>query len=99
MNEQLSAIGLLYSGHGAPEVTSKGFGELAEHIIQYAKDNDILLHQDQALAQSLASLEVGQEIPESLYYVIAELIAFSYVLQGKYPPGWQSKNNKVDTKA
>ena len=99
MNKQQSAIGLLYQGHGAPEVTSKGFGDLAEHIIEFAKENDILLHQDEALAASLANLEVGQEIPEELYYVIAELIAFSYVLQGKFPPGWQALNNKLNVKA
>lgn len=99
MTTQKSAIGLIYDGQGTPEVSSKGFGELAEHIIQYAKENDILLHQDEALASSLASLEVGQEIPEELYYVIAELIAYSYVLQGKFPPGWLALHNKLDVKA
>lgn len=99
MTSQKSAIGLFYDGQGAPEVSSKGFGELAEHIIQYAKDNDILLHQDSALTESLAGLEIGQQIPEELYYVIAELIAFSYVLQGKFPPGWQALHNKLDVKA
>ena len=98
MTTQKSAIGLIYDGQGAPEVSSKGFGELAEHIIQYAKDNDMVLHQDEARANSLANHEVGQEIPEELYYVIAELIAFSYVLQGKFPPGWLALHNKLDVK-
>jgi flagellar biosynthesis protein len=37
----------------------------------------------------LSTLDLGQDIPESLYFVIAELLAYSYVLQGKIPPGWE----------
>lgn len=99
MQQQRSAIGLLYEQGNAPVVTSKGFGELADEIIALAQQQGILIHQDAALADTLAKLAQGQEIPRELYYVIAELIAFSYVLRGQFPPGWQALNNKLDIKA
>jgi len=98
-NRHLSAIGLLYEAGNSPKVSSKGFGELAEQIIQEAEKKGILIHQDEALANTLSHLELGEEIPKELYYVIAELIAFSYVLRGKFPPGWQDFQGKLNIKA
>jgi len=37
----------------------------------------------------LAELELGDEIPENLYRVIAEVIAFAYILSGRFPVDWQ----------
>jgi flagellar biosynthesis protein len=96
---QKSAIGLLYDTENSPVVTSKGFGELAEQIIADAKSKGIMIHQDEALANTLSHLELGEEIPKELYYVIAELIAFSYVLRGKFPPGWEDFQGKLNIQA
>lgn len=85
------AIGLKYdtkNGHKAPEVVAKGYGDLAEAIIAMAQESGVLIHEDPYLSEVLGQLELGQDIPESLYFVIAELIAYSYFLQGKMPPGW-----------
>ncbi|BDF94988.1 MULTISPECIES: EscU/YscU/HrcU family type III secretion system export apparatus switch protein [Pseudoalteromonas] len=98
-SQHKSAIGLLYEAGRAPTVTSKGFGELAEEIIRAAEEKGILIHKDEALAKTLSHLELGEEIPKELYYVIAELIAFSYVLRGKFPPGWQDFQGKLNIKA
>jgi len=97
--EQKSAIGLLYDGSSAPSVSVKGFGEFAEHIIKEAQDKGILIHEDKVLADTLKTLELGQEIPKELYILIAELIAFSYVIQGKFPPGWQGLTGSLNIKA
>ena len=94
-----SAIGLLYDEKSAPSVTIKGFGDFAEHIIEQAKDKGVLIHEDKMLADTLKQLELGQEIPKELYIVIAELIAFSYVIQGKFPPGWQGLTGSLNIKA
>lgn len=96
---QKSAIGLLYEAGSAPQVTFKGYGELAEEIIALAKEKNIMIHEDEALSKTLSTLELRQEIPRELYYVIAELIAFSYIMQGKFPPGWQGFRDKLDVKA
>ncbi|MDM7861954.1 EscU/YscU/HrcU family type III secretion system export apparatus switch protein [Alteromonas sp. ASW11-36] len=94
------AIGLKYSEKqgSAPEVTAKGFGDLAEEIISVAQQHGVLIHEDQHLSEFLGTLDLGQEIPEQLYYVIAELIAFSYVLQGKTPENWHTPIPGVNAK-
>ena len=95
-----SAVGLKYKDgdKAAPKVVAKGFGDLADEIITVAKENGVLVHEDPYLSELLNRLDLGQEIPEQLYYVIAELIAFSYVLQGKFPDSWASLHNKVSKK-
>lgn len=77
-----TAVGLSYAklhggGDGAPSVIAKGYNELADEIIALAKEHDILVHEDPQLADFLQRLDVGDEIPEALYTVIAELIAFA----------------------
>ena len=94
-----SAIGLLYEAGHSPIVSAKGFGELADEIIALAKVKGILIHQDEALANTLSKLDRAEEIPKELYFVIAELIAFSYVVRGKFPPGWQDFQGKLNIKA
>jgi flagellar biosynthesis protein len=92
------AIGLKYNTDGedfssktAPQVVSKGVGDLAEAIIQAAEEAGVLIHEDPHLNEFLATLEIGQEIPETIYLLIAELIAYSYYLQGKTPAGWPER--------
>lgn len=100
-NKTKSAVGIKYQegDKQAPKIIAKGFGDLAEEIIALAKQSGVLVHEDPYLSEFLARLDLGQEIPEQLYHVIAELIAFSYVLQGKFPESWAASHNKVATKA
>nr|WP_086941088.1 EscU/YscU/HrcU family type III secretion system export apparatus switch protein [Thaumasiovibrio occultus] len=88
------AIALKYEQH-APTVTSKGYGELANAMIDEAKRNQRLIHEDAQLIQWLETLDIGDAIPEPLFVVIAELIAMSWYLDGKSPPGWEGINTKV----
>lgn len=82
------ALSLYYDGKRAPEMKAKGYNHLADLIIQHAEDNNVLIHKDQALFDKLEQMEVGERIPPNMYVVIAELIAFSYVLRGKFPDSW-----------
>ena len=77
MNKNKKAVGLRYDGVGAPTVISRGFDKLAEEIIRQAKDAGVLVHEDPELANFLAKLEVGEQIPKEVYVIIAELIAFA----------------------
>jgi flagellar biosynthesis protein len=74
------AIALKYKkGHDrAPKVTAKGRGALAERILAVARENNIPIKQDKALLDALYRLEIQEEIPEELYRVIAEVLAFIY---------------------
>jgi flagellar biosynthesis protein len=79
------AVALNYDGTGAPTVTAKGKGLVAERIIELAEENHIPLRQDAGLVQVLANVPLDQEIPRELYIAVAEVIAFAYLLSGKRP--------------
>ena len=104
MNENNDAkekqlVALKYDQQSAPKVTAKAYGSLAEELLEIAKENNVMIHQDPALSQFLQRLDMGQEIPKELYLIIAELIAFAFVLQGKFPDNWKNIHNKVDIKS
>lgn len=84
------AVALEYDGKTAPKITAKGIHSLAEEILEIAREHDIPISQEKALVEILAQLELGQEIPESLYRVVAEIIAFVYMLAGKFPQDFNS---------
>ncbi|QUJ66676.1 EscU/YscU/HrcU family type III secretion system export apparatus switch protein [Photobacterium sp. GJ3] len=86
---QTSAIALSYDGYETPYVSAKGYDDWAREIIAQVKVQGGLIHQDPALADYLNQLEEGDNIPPALFVIVAELIAFSWVLNGKTPPGWE----------
>lgn len=98
-NAYKTATALQYEGKAAPTITAKGHGAVAEDIIALAKQHGILVHQDDELSKLLGQLELGEQIPQALYVVIAELIAFSYVLQGKFPENWHNIHQRIDIKS
>lgn len=83
------AIALNYDGENTPRLTAKGRDELAHRIISLAKEHQVPLHEDAGLAALLTQIPLGDEIPESLYRAVAEVIAFAYLLSGKRPPGFE----------
>jgi len=87
------AIALHYNeekqSNPVPKVTATGQNEVAEQIIQLAKEHNIPIHEDADLAVLLSQLELYEEIPESLYRVIAEVLAFAYLVSGKKPKGYE----------
>ena len=60
----------------APRVIASGRGELAERIIERAKEADVPVHRDDKLADTLSRLEIGDMIPPELYEVVAEILFF-----------------------
>jgi flagellar biosynthesis protein len=83
------AIALNYDQKNAPTVAATGQNELAERIVELAEEHDIPLHNDPELAALLSRIPLGDEIPENLYRAVAEVIAFAYLLTGKFPAGFQ----------
>jgi flagellar biosynthesis protein len=98
-NKPKQAVALSYDGKHAPQITAKGKGEVAEEIIALARESGIYIHQDPHLSDFLQLLEVGEEIPRELYLLIAELIAFVYMLDGKFPEQWNNLHKKIVDKA
>ncbi|HEB98975.1 MAG TPA: flagellar protein FhlB [Thiotrichales bacterium] len=79
------AVALQYDGEGAPRVTARGQEQLAEQILEIARRHDIPIQENRPLAGLLARVEPGDEIPETLYLAVAQVIAFAYHLSGKLP--------------
>lgn len=72
-----TAVALQYTEDlPAPLVLAAGRGRLAEAIVRIARESGVILVEDPLLADSLAHLDVNTLIPESLYEVVAELLAF-----------------------
>lgn len=90
------AVALLYDGENAPRITAKGRGALAEKILEQAKKHQVPLEEDPELAAILSQIPLGDEIPESLYRAIAEVIAFAYLVSGKRPPGFSRPRDYRD---
>jgi flagellar biosynthesis protein len=93
MNEPLEpekhAVALSYDGNRAPVVSAEGSGELAAQIIAIAREHGVPLFENPQLLALLQEIGLGEEIPETLYLCIAQVIAFAYKIQGKTPAGWQ----------
>ncbi len=72
-----TAVALAYNpGDVAPKILAAGKGEIAERIIEAAKENDVPFYQDNKLADTLSRLRIGDTIPPELYDVVAEILVF-----------------------
>lgn len=70
------AVALEYDGSSAPRVTAKGQGEIAEKIIQTAREAGVPVEENALLAQALSSVDLDDHIPEDLYKAVAQVIGF-----------------------
>ncbi len=86
MKENKVAAALKYEHEldNAPSVVATGVNEKAEKIIEIAKENDVHIYEDEALAEQLAGLEVGKNIPIDLYVAVAEVLAFVARIDQEY---------------
>ena len=76
-NKQLQAVAIKYDpGEVAPKIIATGKGKVAEKIIETAKENDVALHKDSKLANTLSKLDIGEDIQPELYEVVAEILVF-----------------------
>lgn len=83
------AVALEYDGETAPKVTAKGINDIADKIIDIATEHGIPLQQNDGLIEVLSQMNPGDEIPEKLYRAVAEVIAFAYILTGKFPKNYR----------
>jgi len=67
----------------APLVVASGQGNMAEQIIKVAREAGLEITQDADLAEVLAKVPVGTEVPVELYQAVAEVLAFVYRVNNK----------------
>lgn len=85
------AIALSYDGLSAPTVAASGEDDIAQAIIRLALEHEVPIYENASLTRWLAQLDIGEEIPQQLYQVIAEILAFVYALEGRTPADGQKK--------
>ncbi|MDN5326541.1 MAG: flagellar biosynthesis protein [Moorella sp. (in: firmicutes)] len=84
------AVALRYNSEEdkAPRVVASGRGAIAGKIITAAREAGVPIHRDTHLAEMLAGIDIGSEIPVELYQMVAEILAFIYFLdQSRGKPG------------
>lgn len=85
----------------SPFVSALGYESRAQAIIDMAKELGVYVHKDPVLLNELKALKEGEQVPEQLFQIIAEILAFSYLLQGKTPEGYVRADGTkaINTKA
>jgi flagellar biosynthesis protein len=80
------AAAVRYDGGAAPSVVASGRGHVADAILGAARAAGIPVREDAVLAEALASLELGVEVPPELYQAVAASLVWAYGLTGRRPP-------------
>lgn len=85
----------------SPFVSALGYESRAQAIIDMAKELGVYIHKDPVLLNELKALKEGEQVPEQLFQIIAEIFAFSYLLQGKTPESYVRADGTkaINTKA
>ena len=76
-HKEKTAVAIEYvPGEAAPKILATGKGQVAEKIIEKAKESNVPLYKDNKLADTLSRLKIGDMIPPELYEVVAEILVF-----------------------
>ena len=68
----------------APQMVAKGVDAVAQRIRDVAKENDVPLVENPALARALYdSMDIEQTIPQDQYKAVAEVISYVFKLKGR----------------
>lgn len=70
--------------NNAPQIIGIGKGENAEKILEKAREHNIPIYEDEELANTLNSFNVGDEIPPELYEVVAQILVFIGDIDKRY---------------
>lgn len=75
--EIFSAVALRYPEWAeAPYISAKAKGSVAERLVEIARENQVPVVEDTALANVLSIQNIGSLIPEETYSALATIFAF-----------------------
>ena len=84
MGKKRVAASIKYDeGDNAPRLTAYGQGIVADKILEIAAKAGVPLYREENLAGKLGRVEIGREIPQELYGIVAEVLSFIYFLDKK----------------
>jgi len=67
----------------APTVVAKGYGAVAEAIVQRAKDSGLYVHASLELVKLLMHVDLDSRIPPNLYLAVAEMLTWVHQLENE----------------
>jgi flagellar biosynthesis protein len=72
------AVALQYAPEqkDAPEIVATGRGAVAERICELAAAHGVPIRKDADLAEILAAVEIGEEIPVAAFAAVAEILFY-----------------------
>ncbi|MEY7999269.1 EscU/YscU/HrcU family type III secretion system export apparatus switch protein [Clostridium sp. Mt-5] len=77
MNGRKKAAALKYEeSYDAPIVTAAGIGQIADNILNKARESSVPIVYDKELADLLSNVDIGDDIPIALYDAVAKVIAY-----------------------
>jgi flagellar biosynthesis protein len=68
-----------------PRVVAKGYGIVAEMIVQRAKEAGVYVHESPDMVSLLMQVDLDAHIPPALYQAVAELLSWVYRLENEEP--------------
>jgi flagellar biosynthesis protein len=71
----------LGAGGQAPTVVAKGYGAVAEAIVQSAKESGLYVHASSELVKLLMHVDPDSRIPPNLYLAVAEMLTWMHQLE------------------
>lgn len=66
-----------------PQVVASGYGEVAKQILDLAFAHGVKVREDADLAEILAALDIGTDIPLEALHVVTEILSRVYAANGK----------------
>lgn len=88
-DQELEAVGVSYrEGDSAPVIASISQGDQARAVCALARELGVYVHEDPLLLDELKRLEEGEQVPPQLFEIIAVILSFSYILQGRTPESY-----------
>lgn len=77
-NSSKRAVALKYDRdkNNAPVIIASGSGFVADKLVDIAENNGVPVYKDDSLSIMLSQLDVGSEIPESLFKSVVDIYAY-----------------------
>lgn len=76
MSDKAAALKYDKQSSAAPKVIASGKGNIAQMIVQKAKEFDIPIFANEALVNTLVNLEIDHEIPSELYSAVVDVFVW-----------------------
>ena len=82
-----SAVAISYAAKDkAPIVVAKGYGAVADSIVQRARESGVYVHASPDLVKLLMHVDLDEQIPPQLYLAVAEMLAWLHRLEAGSVP-------------